>query len=76
MFWTITILSIVGVVLNIYQNRWGFVCWMFSNAAWCIIDFFKGIPEQSVTFFVFFLTSLWGFIFWSKQGKLKKESVL
>ena len=37
--------------------------------------FNKGIPEQSVTFFVFFLTSLWGFIFWSKQGKLKKESV-
>jgi nicotinamide riboside transporter PnuC len=76
MYWTITILSILGAVFNSCQNRWGFVCWMFSNAAWLIIDFQKGIPEQSVTFFVFFLTSLWGFVCWSKQGKLKKESVL
>ena len=33
MFWAITVLSIVGVVLNIYKNRWGFVCWMIRNAA-------------------------------------------
>jgi len=73
MFWAITVLSTVGVVLNIYKNKWGFFCWCITNAAWAVIDFKKGIPEQGVTFLIFFLTSLWGFIFWSKQGNLKKE---
>ena len=54
MFWAITILSIAGVILNIYQNRWGFIFWMITNAAWAVIDFYKGIPQQTVLFgFIF-----------------------
>lgn len=74
LYWLVTILSIVGAILVNYQNRWGLACWVVSNSAWLIIDLQKGIPEQSVTFFVFLITSLWGFVCWSKQGKLKKES--
>ncbi len=73
MFWVITALSIVGVILNIYKNRWGFFFWMITNAAWAVIDFNKGIPEQTVFFIVYFLTSLWGWVYWSKQGKQKGE---
>ena len=69
MFWAITFFSIVGVILNIYKNRWGFFFWMGTNAAWAVIDFNKGIPEQTVLFVVYFLTSLWGFIFWSNKAK-------
>lgn len=74
MFWAITGLSVVGVVLNIYKNRWGFAFWMVSNAAWAGIDFYKGIPEQGALFVVYFITSLWGFLFWATQGQ-QKESV-
>ena len=69
MYWAITSLSIVGVILNIYKNRWGFALWMVTNAAWAVIDFYKGIPEQTVLFAVYFLTALWGFIFWSNKAK-------
>jgi len=71
-FWCITTLSIAGVVLNIYQNRWGFIFWMIANAAWAVIDFDKGIPQQSVLFVVYFLTSLWGWIYWGKQQGRKR----
>lgn len=67
MIWAITIVSIIGVILNIYKNRWGFVLWMISNSCWIYIDFQKGIPEQSVLFIVYFFAALWGWIFWSKS---------
>ena len=69
MFWILTIISITGVVLNIYKNRWGFFFWMISNALWAIVDFQKGIPEQSVLFVVYFFTALWGWLWWSKELK-------
>ena len=69
MFWAVTALSIVGTILNIYKNRWGFFIWMITNLAWAVIDFKVGLVEQTVLFLFFFLTSLWGFMFWSKQGK-------
>lgn len=73
MFWIITALSIVGVILNVYKSRWGFFCWMITNAVWAVVDYQKGIPEQAVLFIVYFLTSLWGWVSWSKQGKQKGE---
>ena len=69
MFWAVTALSIAGTILNIYKNRWGFFIWMITNLAWAVIDFKVGLVEQTVLFLFFFLTSLWGFMFWSKQGK-------
>ena len=68
MIWILTFISIAGVILNIYKNRWGFFFWMISNAFWIIIDFRKGIPEQSVLFVVYFLTSVWGWIYWSNES--------
>ncbi len=73
MCWVITGISILGVILNVYKNRWGFFFWMISNAGWVVVDYIKGIPEQSVLFCVYFLTSLWGWVAWSKQGKQKGE---
>jgi len=65
MIWIITIISIIGVILNIYKNRYGFVLWMIANAFWCVIDFKQGIPAQSVLFVVYFFLALWGWITWS-----------
>ena len=69
MIWAVTALSIVGTILNIYKNRWGFFIWMITNLTWAVIDFKVGLVEETVLFLFFFLTSLWGFMFWSKQGK-------
>jgi hypothetical protein len=31
--------SIAGVILNVEKKRLGFAFWIFSNAAWAIINF-------------------------------------
>jgi len=68
MVWVLTFIGVIGVVLNIYKNRWGFFLWMISNTLWAILDFRKGMPEQAVLFIVYFFAALWGWICWSKKS--------
>ena len=66
MMWPITVLSLVGVVLNIYKRKECFVVWAITNAAWCIYDLSIGAYAQSVLFAVYFLLALWGLTKWHK----------
>lgn len=63
--WSLTALSIVGVVLNILHMRESFAVWMVTNSSWCVIDWKKGIPAQSFLFFVYFVLSVWGWFAWA-----------
>ncbi|MCK5609594.1 nicotinamide mononucleotide transporter [Candidatus Pacearchaeota archaeon] len=63
--WSLTLLSIVGVVFNVLQRRESFGIWMFTNMSWCIVNWKKGIPSQSFLFFVYFILSVWGWIAWA-----------
>lgn len=72
--WTLTVLSIVGVVLNIQHRREGFAIWMVTNLSWAMIDFYKGIPAQSILFLVYFVLSIWGFFSWSTKRPVKSSS--
>jgi hypothetical protein len=47
MTWLLTVLSILGVVLNIRYDRRGFVFWMVSNLGWAVTDFYHGLYAQS-----------------------------
>lgn len=62
----VTILSLIGVVLNIYKKRSGFIVWAFTNAAWCIYDFRIGAWEQGGLFLVYFVLAGWGWFKWGK----------
>ena len=44
--WILTILAIVGVILNIQKKRICFFIWAFTNASWAVVDFWKGIPAK------------------------------
>lgn len=66
-FWIICVLSIVGVILNIYKNKLCFYIWLVANVAWVIVDFYKGIYGQGVYFIVCVLTCIWGIKKWSKD---------
>jgi nicotinamide riboside transporter PnuC len=72
MTWIIAIMSIAGVVLNIYKNKYCFVIWMITNFSWMIIDFYKGIYSQAFLFLIYFILAVYGFIKWIMDGK-KKE---
>lgn len=60
MTWALTVLSLIGVVANIYKRRWCFYVWALTNAAWAIIDYQAGIYAQSALFTVYFGLAVWG----------------
>jgi len=63
--WIVTILSLTGVVLNIYKRKECFAVWAVTNVAWMIYDVRLGAYPQAFMFFVYLLLSLWGLYRWS-----------
>ena len=65
--WAITAASIVGTVANIYKKQWCFIIWLFTNAAWMIVDFVSGMYAQSALFAVYTGLAVWGLIQWGRK---------
>ncbi len=68
--WGLTLLSIVGVILNIKKKRVCFLIWAVTNFSWMVVDYQQGLYSQAVLFLVYFLLALWGLIEW-KGGERK-----
>lgn len=68
MKWLLTILSVVGVVLNIRQDRRCFYIWAVTNSSWMVIDWRKGIYEQAALFAVYLGLSVWGYWSWKRKS--------
>jgi nicotinamide riboside transporter PnuC len=64
----ITILSLIGVILNIKKNKICFIVWSFTNLSWFIIDLYKQIYMQAFLFLVYFILALYGIYEWSKRN--------
>ena len=62
--WLVTILSIIGVVLNIYKRKECFIIWTVTNGAWCIYDFRNGLYPQAALFAIYFVLAIWGLYKW------------
>lgn len=61
-----TIISVIGVILNIYKRQECFIVWAITNFAWAIYDFRIGAWEQGILFSVYVVLSIWGLIKWQK----------
>jgi len=68
MLWVITVLSIIGVILNVYKKQSCFIIWAFTNFCWMCLDFYKGIYAQAVLFLIYFLLAIWGIYKWRKAN--------
>jgi nicotinamide riboside transporter PnuC len=64
----LTVLSIVGTILNIKKRRSGFILWALTNFIWMIVDFRAGLPAQGVLFGVYCVLALWGLWAWRRRG--------
>jgi nicotinamide riboside transporter PnuC len=65
----LTILAIIGVILNIKKKSACFYIWTVTNFSWCLVDFYKGIPMQGCLFFVYTLLAIYGIIQWRKDER-------
>ena len=68
-YWLITILSIMGVVLNVKRVRACFHVWAVTNAAWMVIDITHGLYAQATLFAVYFLLAIWGIVEWRTKDR-------
>jgi nicotinamide riboside transporter PnuC len=67
MMWVLTIMSLVGVVMNIKKMRACFYLWSVTNLCWSVYDFSIGAYAQSALFAVYFLLAVWGIFEWKKE---------
>lgn len=67
--WIITILSILGVILNVKRRKECFIVWAFTNFAWMVYDFRIQAYAQSALFAVYFILAIWGLYEWRKNDK-------
>ena len=65
--WTLTIVSIIGAVLNIKKRRSSFAVYTFANIGWIAVNLYHGIYAQAALFFVFTGLSTWGWIEWGRK---------
>ena len=68
--WIITVIAIVGVILNIKKRVEGFYLWTVSNGAWIYIDVRAGLYAQAAMFVVYTGLSIWGICEWRKNSKI------
>ena len=64
--WMLTLLGIIGVILNIYKIRACFLVWIAGNVGWMIVDFHYGVYAQSALFGIYLILAVIGYIQWGK----------
>ena len=65
--WVLAFISIIGAIINIFGNRWGFVAWIIANIGWVAFCIHNQIYEQIPIWIVFIVISCCGFFKWSKK---------
>lgn len=71
----LTILSVIGVILNTHGDRRCFYIWIVTNSSWAAVDFYKGIPAQGVMFLLYLALSIYGLYKWRhKSEKINKAA--
>ena len=71
--WATFVITMVGVILNIKKSRWCFLFWFVANAAWLYICWSAGIYQGALTYAIFNVTCVWGWIEWKKGEANENE---
>lgn len=65
--WIVSLLALLGTILNAEKHRAGFYLWLVTNLFWTIYDFKIGAYAQGTLFFAYFLLAIRGLIVWKKK---------
>ena len=64
--WALTLLSLIGVWLNIKKLKACFYIWTITNFGWMVIDYNAGVYAQAALFSIYLILSIYGIIKWSE----------
>lgn len=62
--WTITVLSLLGTVLNVRKKVSCFYLWMLVNIAWIGVDVCQGLWARFVLDSTHLVFAIWGIVSW------------
>jgi hypothetical protein len=75
LLWGLTILSLIGTVMNVKKIHYCFYIWAFTNAIWTIHNYGVREFQQALLFFIYFILALWGIYEWKfKKLVIVKEA--
>jgi nicotinamide riboside transporter PnuC len=76
LLWGLTILSLIGTVMNVKKMQDCFYIWAFTNVLWSIYDYSIKEYQQSLLFFIYFILALWGIYEWrARKYVMVKEGI-
>jgi hypothetical protein len=65
--WGITIVALLGTILNVKKNALCFWLWAFSNTAWLSYDLYLSTYSRAALDAVQLVFAIWGIIAWKKR---------
>jgi len=76
LYWVVTIVALIGVVLNIEHDLRCFYIWSFTNAAFALRTFFLGAYEMTALFIIYFILAIVGIYRWKLKPHQEEQSLL
>jgi len=67
LIWLLTVISLIGVVLNIHHRKECFYLWILTNGAWAWHNLIIKEYQQSFLFLIYFMLAIYGVIKWKKD---------
>jgi len=67
------VIGIIGGILNVYKNKWGFAIWVVGNILWMYYGIITKQYFFMAQYIVFASISIWGFKKWLSEDMLKKK---
>lgn len=66
--WFISLLTLLGSILNVKKMPSSFVLWTISNIFWLVFDLVNKVYSRAALDVVNLATSIWGLVSWFKPS--------
>ena len=65
--WVVTIISLIGSVLNAKKSKWCFYIWILANILWLIYDIHIELYSRAALDVIQTIICVSGIIYWKKE---------
>ena len=66
--WIVTLICLVGTILNVKKIQFCFILWTIGNLLWLILDMYNRVYSRSLLDIIQLILAVWGYIAWKKES--------
>ena len=67
--WVLSIITLIGTILNVKKKKEGFIFWIIANIGWIYYTLEYELYSQISIWVSFTAASIYGYITWRKDDK-------